>query len=94
MQEGAELEERDFFKDRFSQDELRRLIGDRPPSEFFSWKSPSFRKLGLERASLDDDRLVALMLDEPRLIRRPLFLVGGELVDGRDREALTKALFG
>ena len=74
-----ELEARDFFRDRFSEDELRRLLGGRPASEFFSWASPSFRKLGLERESLDEDQLIAMMLDEPRLIRRPLIVVDGEV---------------
>ena len=55
-------------------------MGDRPVSEFFSWVSPSFRKLGLDRKALKDDQLIALMLDQPRLIRRPLIVVNGELM--------------
>jgi arsenate reductase-like glutaredoxin family protein len=69
---------RDFFVDRFSEDELRGIFGDRPASEFFSWVSPSFRKLGVPRDSLSDDQLIALMLEQPRLIRRPLIVVNGE----------------
>jgi arsenate reductase-like glutaredoxin family protein len=71
---------RDFFADRFSEDELRGIFGDRPASEFFSWVSPSFRKLGVSRKSLSDDQLIALMLEQPRLIRRPLIVVSGELL--------------
>jgi len=92
LQKGVELEERDFFADRFSPDELRRLIGNRSPSEFFSWNSPSFRKLGASRGSLDDDQLIGMMLHEPRLIRRPLVLVDDELIVGTDKESLSKAL--
>ena len=91
-QKGVELDERDFFDDRFSEEELRHLIGERSPSEVFSWNSPSFRKLGIDRESLDDDRLIAMMLNEPRLIRRPLVQVGGKLMVGTDTEALSKAL--
>ena len=79
-QTGVEVEARDFFADRFSETELRALIGGRSASELFSWASPPFRKLGLDRHSLDDDRLIALMLSEPRMIRRPLIVVDGELV--------------
>jgi arsenate reductase-like glutaredoxin family protein len=79
-QQSVALEQRDFFRERFSEDELRGLLGVRPVSDFFSWTSPSFRKLGLERDSLDDDQLVAMMLDEPRLIRRPLIVVNGVLL--------------
>ena len=74
------LTSRDFFEDRFSEEELRGLFGDRPVSDFFSWTSPSFRKLGVSRDSLSDDELLALMLDQPRLIRRPLVVVDGEIV--------------
>ena len=88
MQAGTDLTVRDFFQERFTEDELRELLGDRPVSEYFSWVSPSFRKLGVPRGSLDDDQMVKMMLEQPRLIRRPLIVVDGELlppVSGSDR---------
>ena len=91
LQKGVELEERDFFADQLSEDELRGLIGPRPVSDVFSWNSPSFKKLGLSREELGDDRLVALMLEEPRLIRRPLVQVAEELIVGADKRALEAA---
>ena len=92
MQEGVELEDRDFFADPLSERELRDLIGNRPASQIFSWNSPSFKKLGVTRENLDDDRLVQLMLDEPRLIRRPLVQVGEEVFVGTDKEAMERVL--
>lgn len=92
MQAGLEIEERDFFQDPFSEAELRALIGDRSPADIFSWKSPSFRKMGIDRDSLDDDRMIALMLEEPRLIRRPITAIGDTLVIGADSKALSRAL--
>ena len=92
MQEGVELEERDFFADPLSEQELRDLIGNRPVSQVFSWNSLSFKKLGVTREDLDDDRLIQLMLDEPRLIRRPLVQVGGEVFVGTDKAAIERAL--
>ena len=91
LQKGVELYERDFFADRLSEQELRGLIATHPVSEVFSWKSPSFKKLGVRREELDDDRLVALMLEEPRLIRRPLLQVGSDLIVGADKAALEAA---
>ena len=70
-EKGVEPEERDFFQDRFSEEELRCLLGDRSPTEFFSWNSPSFKKLGLDREGLSDENL----------IRRPLIQVGGPALD-------------
>lgn len=92
MQRGAELEERDFFKDPFNERELRALIGETRVSDVFSWKSPSFKRLGLDPKDLDDDRLIALMVEEPRLIRRPLTVIGGRLIVGADLNALAEAL--
>ena len=76
----AEVEYRDFFADPFTEDELRKLLGERPPSEHFSWNSPSRRKLGIDRDKTSEDELIALMLQEPRLIRRPLIEIDGELL--------------
>ena len=90
-QKGIELEERDFFQERFSEEELRGLIGDGSPADFFSWNSPSFKKLGVSRDDLDDDRLIELMVGEPRLIRRPLILVGKNLIVGTDKKAMEQA---
>ena len=91
MQQGVDLDERDFFDDRFSGDELRRLIGDRSVADFFSWNSPSFKRLGLSRDDLDDSRLLQLMAEEPRLVRRPLIEVGGDLIVGTDKKAMERA---
>ena len=92
-QGGIEFEERDFFSEPFGLDELRDLIGDRPVSDFFSWRSPSFRKLGLNRDDLDDDALLRLMVDEPRLVRRPLIRTGdGRLIGGSDKRAIAELL--
>jgi len=69
--------DRDFFKNPFSKEEIVELLGGRPASEMFNFRSPSFKALGLERSELDDDRLIDLMLREPRLIRRPVVRIDG-----------------
>jgi arsenate reductase-like glutaredoxin family protein len=89
LQKDVELEERDFFKDAFTEDELRGLLGDASPSEIFSWRSPSFNKLGLARECLSDGDLIRLMVEEPRLIRRPLIHLGDRLIVGTDKEQMS-----
>ena len=90
-QDGAELEERDFFAEPFTVDELTGLIGEQPVSDYFSWRSPSFRKLGLRREDLADDELLDLMIAEPRLIRRPLIQpADGRLILGTDKAAMAE----
>ena len=88
-----DLNERDFFAEPFTVDELRDLIGTRSISDFFSWRSPSFRKLGLDKDDLDDGQLLQLMIDEPRLIRRPLIQTeDGGLIIGTDKRAMSELL--
>ena len=52
------LEERDFFRHPFSEEELRSLIGGRSPADIFSWKSPSFKKLDVDADALTGDELI------------------------------------
>ena len=88
-QAGIEYEERDFFAEPFTVDELRQVIGSRPISDYFSWRSPSYRKMGLNRDELSDDKLLKLMAEEPRLIRRPLIMTSdGALIVGTDKKAM------
>jgi arsenate reductase-like glutaredoxin family protein len=71
----VELTERDMFKHPLTEAELGALIGGRPVRDFFSFKSPSFRKLGLDREGLTDSQMLSMMSGEPRLIRRPLVAI-------------------
>ncbi|PKB64634.1 MAG: hypothetical protein BZY82_10620 [SAR202 cluster bacterium Io17-Chloro-G3] len=91
-QAGLDIQERDFFKDPFSREEIYNLLGEKDPSEFFSFRSPSFRKLGMERNSINSDTLIDLMLIEPRLIRRPLISIGTQTIVGTDRKSLAEIL--
>lgn len=88
------FEERDFFKDEFSEEELRELLGDTPPSDIFSWRSPSARTLKLDRENVPPDELIRHMAEQPRLIRRPLIHTGDRLFVGTDKEAMAEAFPG
>jgi arsenate reductase-like glutaredoxin family protein len=61
----VEINERDFFKNPFSRAEIEELLDGKSASEMFNFKSPSFKKLGLERDKLSDSELIDLMLKEP-----------------------------
>ena len=89
------VRERDFFRERLSEGELRELLGDRPPSEAFAWRSPRARAMNLDPANPPpDDDLVRLMLEVPYLIRRPVIRIGGEILFGFDQNRLGAALSG
>ena len=94
MQDGLELEERDFFADPFTEAAIRELFGERDPADFFSWSSPSFRKMGLKRDELSGDRLIEMMVEEPRLVKRPLVRLADELIVGTDKKAMLRVFGG
>ena len=77
-----EFTERDFFKEPLSAKELNALIGQRSVVEFFSTKSPSVKKMGLAIDTLSDQELKRLMLEEPRLLRRPILKIGQRVLVG------------
>ncbi len=89
---NAELEERDYAKKPFTADELRHLFANHDPRDFLNPKSPSFKARSLAIGKLSPDEAIALMAEEPRMIKRPLIGVGNRLIAGYDKDALRKAL--
>ncbi len=97
MQNGLSVDERDYFKEPFTEGELRELIaevGEPGVSAMFASRSPSLKKMGLDPAELSDERKVSLMLEEPRLVRRPIVRLGDRLIIGASVKAMTQALEG
>jgi arsenate reductase-like glutaredoxin family protein len=86
------INERDFFKNPFSRAEIVDLLGDKPASEMFNFKSPSFKQLGLEQDKLDNENLINLMLKEPRLVRRPVVRIGSNVYFSANQSVLEKLL--
>ena len=82
------MDERDFFKIPFSRSEIEDLLQGKPASEMFNFRSPSFKQLGLERDNLSDKELIALMLKEPRLVRRPVVRIDGKVYFSADKSVL------
>lgn len=64
------------------------LLQDKPAAEMFNVRSPSFKKLGLDREKLGDNELIDLMLQEPRLVRRPVVRVGDDVYFSADKSVL------
>lgn len=95
MQNGLSVSERDYFKEPFTEDELRELIaevGEPGVTAMFASRSPSLKKMGLDPAELSDERKVSLMLEEPRLVRRPIVRLGDRLIIGASVKVITEAL--
>ena len=95
VQHGLEVTERDYFKEPFTEQELRDLVAETAEqgvSAIFASRSPSLKKMELTAAELSDERKLSLMLEEPRLVRRPLVRLGDRLLIGASVKNITEAL--
>ena len=92
MQHGFEVNERDYFKDPLSEDELIDLASTCGLVEIFAWRSPSVKNLGLQGKELDDYEMLQFMQKEPRLIRRPIIKIGKETIIGANIKVIAEKL--
>ena len=86
------MTERDFFAEPFTEDGLRTLLGITPARDAFAARRPTVKKLGLDLDSLSDDELLKLMVVEPRLIRRPIVVIDGQIIPGANEKSLAGLL--
>lgn len=75
---------RDFFKDRFTRAELKDVLerAGLTPKEVLSKRANAYKELGLEGKSLSDREILALMVEHPTLIKRPLLIGTGGSTTG------------
>ena len=92
MQNGLEVTDRDFFKETFSESEIRELAAMAGTENIFARRCPSLKKLSLVDKELSDYEMINLMLQEPKLVRRPLIKVGGKLMVGGGTAAVEAAI--
>ena len=82
MQNDLALHERDYFKEPFSEQEIREMAALSGIDQIFARRSPSLKQMGLAGQDLSEDEIVSLMLKEPKLVRRPLIRVGDQVFAG------------
>ena len=88
----AELDEHDYAKAPLNASELRVLFKGRDPRDFLNPRSPAFKAKGLAGKKLTADQAIKLMAEDLNLIKRPLVIVGNEMVAGFDRDRLRELL--
>ncbi len=81
---------RDYFKERFTVEELRAVLNRAGVGvgEVLSTRSRAYSDLGLAGRELTEPELLELMVREPTLLRRPLILGGGATVIGFNAAAV------
>ena len=82
MQNDVALEERDYFKEPLSEAEIREMAALAGIDQIFARRSPSLKQMGLAGQDLSEDEMVNLMLQEPKLVRRPMVRVEDQMFVG------------
>jgi arsenate reductase-like glutaredoxin family protein len=78
---------RDYARKPLTEDDIRAIAGPHSLGEVMNPRSPSFRKLGIERDSIDDAQALELMLGNQNLVRRPTLAAGDVRIFGFDADA-------
>ncbi len=81
----ADLDSRDFFKDPFSETELKKIIKmtGKKPSEFLRKRDKMYKELNLENNKKTDSQLIKLMIKYPGLILRPIVITKNKAFVGK-----------
>jgi Spx/MgsR family transcriptional regulator len=84
--------ERDIFKHPLDAHELDVLVQKTSLQEIFSRRSPAARRHGLDESTAPAELVLSKILEEPRLLRRPLLLAGDTVVVGWNPERMHEAI--
>jgi regulatory protein spx len=91
---GVHYKERHLMKDPPSVDELMQIIKmtTNGTEEILSTRSRTFKQLNVNVEELKISELIELLIEEPRLLKRPIITDGERLIVGYNRQALTSLL--
>ncbi|MDH3489713.1 MAG: arsenate reductase [Nitrosopumilus sp.] len=80
-----DIEKRDFFKDPFSETELKKIIKKtgKKPIEMLRKRDKMYKELGLEKTKMSDNQLIKLMVKYPGLILRPIIVIKNKTYVGK-----------
>lgn len=79
---------RDLLGEPWTAERLRPFFGDRPVAEWFNRAAPAVKSGEVDPDTLDEAQALALLLEKPLLIRRPLLQVGERRACGFDAAAI------
>ncbi|MEO0988691.1 MAG: ArsC/Spx/MgsR family protein [Cyanobacteria bacterium J06639_14] len=79
---GHALRVHNLLTQTWTPEQLRLFFGDRPVAEWFNPTAPAITKGTVHPDQLSADAALALMVEQPILIRRPLLQVGDRRTAG------------
>ena len=91
---GHRVIAKSLLAEPWSAEELRGFFGETPIASWFNPASPRIKSGAVKPVEIDAASAIALMLDDPLLIRRPLIEIDGARCTGFDREPVPSLLDG
>lgn len=87
---GLAYERREYFKDRFTAAELRELLQTHnlTVADIISTRSTPYKEHDLANRQLSEDEIIDLMVEDPRLLRRPIVIADGQVLIGHSAPKL------
>ena len=87
-----DFEEREYGKNPFSEKELREIIGDGPVENFLNTRTPLYREKNMKEKPPSKDDAIRLMLKDPNLLKRPVFIKGKKKLTGFNESQIKELL--
>lgn len=82
---GHELDVRNLLSEPWTATALRPFFGAKPLAEWFNTSSPKVKAGTIDFAALTEESALAMMVEDPLLIRRPLLQAGERRESGFDQ---------
>ena len=82
---NTDIETRDFFKDPFTESELKKIIKmtNKKPIELLRKRDKMYKELNLENNKKTDGQIIKLMIKHPGLILRPIIITKNKAIVGK-----------
>jgi nitrogenase-associated protein len=91
---GHQVVAKSLLTEPWTASELLTFFGDTPVQSWFNPAAPKVKSGTVDPSTMDAERALASMLDDPLLIRRPLVEADGARCAGFDREPVLSLLGG
>jgi len=80
-----DIEARDFFKDPFTETELKKIIKmtGKNPQELLRKRDKKYKEMKLDQNKKTDSEIIKLMVKYPGLILRPIVIIKNKAIVGK-----------
>jgi arsenate reductase-like glutaredoxin family protein len=86
------FEEREYGRQPFSEKELRELLAGQPVEGFLNSRNALYRERNMKQNPPSKEEAIKMIVKEPNLLKRPVFVKGKKTVLGFSEPELAKLL--